>query len=100
MSAEPELTEGIKWNGPNYSFKNEDRITLRLKPKKTVQVIFHRGAKVKKQPEDRLLKDPCGILVWKENDRAVATFKSLEELEQNKAAVKEIVTKWIEASTK
>ena len=38
ISANTALTENIKWNGPNYSIHNEDRITMRIQPpKKQVQ---------------------------------------------------------------
>jgi hypothetical protein len=46
LSAQPELNENIKWNGPNYSIGEEDRVTMRVQPlKMQVQLIFHRGAK-------------------------------------------------------
>ena len=47
LTADNNLTENIKWNGPNYCFDNEDRITMRIQPPKTklIQIIFHRGAK-------------------------------------------------------
>ncbi|HHW72863.1 MAG TPA: DUF1801 domain-containing protein, partial [Firmicutes bacterium] len=32
LSAGPDLVEGIKWNGPNYSLFGEDRITMRINP--------------------------------------------------------------------
>jgi len=97
MSTGVGLSEGIKWNGPNYSLNGEDRITLKLYPPKQIQMIFHRGAKVKEQPKERLIKDEYSILTWKENDRAIAAFKSIEEFEQNRWQVKEVVTKWIDA---
>lgn len=98
MGADEGLAEGIKWNGPNYSINGEDRITIRINPPKQVQVIFHRGAKVKEQPKEKLLKGEYGILTWKENDRAVAAFKSIDEIEKNSTVLKEIISKWIEAS--
>jgi hypothetical protein len=99
MSTDFDLTEGIKWNGPNYSINDEDRITIRISSPNQLQVIFHRGAKVKKQPERRLLSEKYNILVWKENDRAIASFKSLEEIKENNLMLKEVVAKWIEATT-
>lgn len=45
LGADPRLSENIKWNGPNFSFNGEDRITMRIHPSKQIQVIFHRGAK-------------------------------------------------------
>lgn len=98
LSAKPGLTENIKWNGPNYCYNNCDRITMRIQPPKQVQLIFHRGAKALSQPAERLIHDDTGLLQWKENDRAVATFKSWDHLESNKPAVQKIINDWIVAS--
>ncbi len=98
LSAENELTESIKWNGPNYAHHGEDRITMRILPPQKLQLIFHRGAKKLLQPENRLINDPTGLLMWKENDRAIATFKSLEDIKNAEAAIVQIVQDWIEAS--
>ena len=98
LSTDIGLTEGIKWNGPSYSINNEDRITIKINPPKLIQVIFHRGAKVKEQLRERLLGDEYSLLSWRENDRAIATFKNIEEIRQNQEILKEIVVKWIEAT--
>lgn len=98
LESESSLTENIKWNGPNYAVNNEDRITMRIQPPKQIQLIFHRGAKKQEQPATRIIDDYSGILVWKENDRAVATFKNLVEIEQNRSLLREIVGKWIKAA--
>ncbi len=97
LSANSNLTENIKWNGPNYCFDNEDRITMRIQPLSTkqIQVIFHCGAKVKVQPKEKLLQENVELLVWKSNDRAVATFKTMLEITENEANLSEIVKKWI-----
>ncbi len=100
LSADSNLIESIKWNGPNYSIDGEDRITMRIQPptSKQVQVIFHRGAKKQTQPESQLIEDPSKLLVWKENDRAIASFKSLEEIEKSKEDLIEIVKLWVMAA--
>ena len=98
LSADNSLTENIKWNGPNYCFGNEDRITMRVQAPKQVQLIFHRGAKVKEQPKYKLIKDESGLLVWKENDRAVASFKNMAEIESRKDDITTIVRDWIRAA--
>lgn len=90
------LSENIKWNGPNYSINNEDRVTLKLFPPKQVQLILHRGSKKHEQPGERLLKNDHDLLVWKENDRAIATFKSVDDIDE--VAIKDIIGKWIEAT--
>jgi len=99
MSTGMNLTEGIKWNAPSYSINGNDRITLRINSPKMIQIIFHRGAKVQKQPPERILGDKYTILLWKENDRAIASFKSLNEIQDNILILKEIITKWIESTT-
>lgn len=98
LNAGPDLVEGIKWNGPNYSLFGEDRITMRINPPKQVQVVLHRGARVKEQPKERLLKEEYALLDWKSNDRAVLTFKSLAEIQGHQAVVKDIVSQWLAAT--
>lgn len=98
LEANSGLSEGVKWNAPSYTYNGEDRITMRIHPPKQVQLIFHRGAKVQQEPKDRLIADDSGILSWKTNDRAVATFKSMETIQSKKTALTEIINKWLKAS--
>lgn len=99
LDANNELTENIKWNAPNYCFNNEDRITMRINPPKQVQIIFHCGAKVKVQPNNKLIQDDFGILTWKGNDRAIATFKNITDIENRKDFLSKIVADWITVAT-
>ena len=92
------LTENIKWNGPNYCFEHQDRITMRILPPKQVQLIFHCGAKVKEQPKQKLISEDFGLLVWKENNRAIATFRKMEEIEKHKVDIQQVVQQWIHAA--
>lgn len=88
-----------EWNGPNYCFENEVRITMRIQPPiKQVQLIFHTGAKKQTQPKVKLISNKSKMLVWKENDRALVTFKNLHDIEYGKAELTDIVTEWISAS--
>jgi hypothetical protein len=98
LSSNNNLSENIKWNGPNYHLGGEDRITLRINPLNKIQVIFHRGAKKKEQPRDKLISDEYDLLSWKENDRAILSFKNLKEIEDIKEIFQEIVVKWIKAT--
>lgn len=100
LTADNNLNETIKWNGPNYSIEEEDRITMRVQPptSKQIQLIFHRGAKKQEQPKSKLVDDNSKLLIWKENDRAIATFKSMTDIENAKTNLIEIVKKWIEAT--
>ena len=99
LSANKNLTENIKWNAPNYYFENEDRITMRIQPMTTkVQLIFHRGAKKEELPKDKLIESKSKMLVWKENDRAIITFKNSQEIENGKAELEKIINEWINAA--
>lgn len=96
LTAKFGIEENIKWNGPNYTFNGEDRITMKIHPPKNVQLIFHRGAKILEMPKEKLIIDYSGLLTWKTNDRAVATFVTLEEIDSNKEALQKIICEWIE----
>ena len=95
LTANNNLTENIKWNGPNYTFNNQDFLTMRINPPKKIQLIFHRGTKKLQQPENKLIQDTSNLLVWKENDRAIATFNYLSEIKLNKNIVINLVKNWI-----
>jgi hypothetical protein len=100
LTANSNLTENIKWNGPNYCFDNEDRITMRIQPTtiKQIQIVFHCGAKVKEQPKEKLINEDFKLLIWKGNDRAIATFKNMQEIADRKTDLARIVNEWINAT--
>lgn len=99
LGANSKLEENIKWNGPNYTCNKEDRITMKIQPPRQLQLIFHRGAKVQKQPAEKLISDTSGLLVWRENDRAIASFKTMAEITSHKAALQKIVNDWLKATS-
>jgi Domain of unknown function (DU1801) len=98
LTANKDLVENIKWNGPNYCFNKQDRITMRIQPltAKHIQVIFHCGVKSQEQRTERILKDNFSLLNWKTNDRAVATFKNMQEIKEEEDNLKKIVNKWLD----
>ena len=99
LSTEYHLEENIKWNGPNYTFNDGDRITMKVQPPKNIQLIFHRGAKKQAQPDKKLLDDDSEFLTWKENDRAIMTFTNTTELLSRKDFIIRIVTEWLKATS-
>ena len=93
----PDGNEHIKWKAPSYQIKNTDFLTFKLFPPKNIQLVFHRGAKVLEMPKDKLIEDAFGLLKWAANDRAVATFNSMEDVENLKNELIETINKWIKA---
>lgn len=98
LNSDQALIENIKWNGPNYCYHNEDRITMSIQPSKQVRIVLHCGAKVKTASKEKIIKKDFGILDWKGNDRAIATFKSMDDVERMQKNLKAIIAEWIEVS--
>lgn len=92
------LTEHIKWNAPSFGINGEDRVTMKLFPPKNIQLILHRGAKVKKQPAENLISGYPSMLKWAAKDRAVVTFNNMAEIKTNGKVLSKIINKWIDAA--
>ena len=98
LGADARLTEQVKWNAPSFCLDGDDRLTMKLHPPKNVQLVFHRGTKKQAPPADRLIADERGLLKWAANDRAVATFASLEDVEARAADLAALIKRWLEAA--
>jgi len=68
---------------------------MRIQPPKQVLLIFHRGAKKQEQPKNKIIQSKSKLLMWKENDRAIVTFKNITEIENGKNDLISIVNEWI-----
>jgi hypothetical protein len=98
LNANKFLAENVKWNSPNYSLGQQDLITIRVMPIATkLQVILHRGAKKIEQPKEKLITTNSKLLVWKENDRAVVTFNSMDQIINNKTDFSNLICEWVKA---
>jgi hypothetical protein len=95
LEANDKITENVKWNGPNYGVNSEDRITMRIQPPTKIQLIFHKGAKKQEQPKMHLISYTGKLLLWKENDRAIATFQCMADIENSKSELSSIIKEWI-----
>ncbi|WP_426749667.1 DUF1801 domain-containing protein [Myxococcus sp. Y35] len=98
LDAHPGITERIKWNAPSFCFKDDDRVTLKLKPRDCVQLIFHRGAKAK-SARGFSFEDRSGLLQWVAEDRAVVTLQDMKDVKAKKAALSKLVVQWMESTT-
>lgn len=95
LGVSPEIREGIKWNGP--SFRTSDYFaTVFLRCRDRLQLIFHRGAKVKDNSTAGLsIDDPAGLIQWLAKERCLVTLGTGREIEANRAALERIVRQWI-----
>ena len=97
LSADDKITEHIKWNVPSFCYNGDDRITFNLHAKQGIQLIFHRGAKVK-DSKDLEFNDDTGLLEWKAKDRAILSFTDLADIKSKSAKLKKLVRKWVKAT--
>ncbi len=97
LSANNEITEHMKWNAPSFCYQGEDRITFKLHPQDRIQLVFHRGSKVKPS-EDFVFEDATGLLQWVTADRAMVTLQDMRDVEAKKDALAKVVDQWMRST--
>lgn len=97
LGSTPGVTERVKWNAPSFGLDGEDRVTLRLQPGDRLELIFHRGAKVK-DTTGFAFEDGSGLLKWLAPDRAVATVADRADLEAKREALARVAAAWMLAT--
>ncbi|KAE8764037.1 DUF1801 domain-containing protein [Georgenia thermotolerans] len=97
LAANDEITERVKWNAPSFCYADVDRATFRLQPGDRLQLVLHRGATKRGDGADFHFEDPFGLLEWVATDRAVITFRDLDDVAANEAAVVDTVIRWMRA---
>jgi hypothetical protein len=95
LDVSPEIREGIKWNGPSFR-TTEYFATIHLRARDGVQLIFHKGAKVKDDSTKGMkIDDPEGLIQWLAKERCLVTLGVGKELHARKKAFQAIVREWI-----
>ena len=97
LASNPQITEHVKWKAPSFCYGGEDRVTFKLHPQDRLQLIFHRGAKVRTDSDDFFFEDDTGLLDWITPDRAVLTLRNLEEVQAKQATILTLINRWIQA---
>jgi hypothetical protein len=99
LSADKNLTERVKWNAPSFCHGGDDRITFRLQPGDRVQLVFHRGAKVRTDAASFVFEDASRLIEWASSDRGVVSFESTDEVERCAPKLRKLVKAWLKATT-
>jgi len=97
LDSNPDLTEHVKWNAPSFRYQEEDRVTFKLHPSDRVQLILHRGAKVRTEDDGFSFTDPTGLVRWRTADRGVLTFRDLGGIDARCDQVVRLVNEWVRA---
>jgi hypothetical protein len=96
LACDPAISEHVKWNAPSFRHGGEDRVTFRLRPRGRLQLIFHRGAKVRADSAGFTFDDPTGLMTWAAPDRAVIDFPDLAAVSARQAQVTTLVRRWVQ----
>ncbi len=97
LSADKNITETIKWNAPNFCYKGNDRVTFKLYPEDSIQLIFHRGSKVTNVTEMTFV-DESGLLTWITKDRALLTLSDLNDITAKQTILQKLILDWMVAT--
>jgi hypothetical protein len=98
LKADGQITEQIKWNAPSFCYHGDDRVTMRIQPQEQIQLIFHRGAKVRSDSADFKFEDGSGLMKWATSDRGVVTLRTMQDVEVNEMALTTLVREWMKAT--
>jgi hypothetical protein len=96
LEMEPRATEHIKWNAPSFCIDGVDLITFNLRPMDRIQLIFHRGAKVRVDADAFTFVDDSGLVKWITSDRGSVTLLP-GELNDRRPQLLKLVGAWLEA---
>jgi hypothetical protein len=97
LAADPGITEHVKWNAPSFRYAAEDRVSFQLRRPDRIQLVFHRGVRVRADSASFAFDDPTGLMRWATPDRGILTFSDLAEIEARTAAVGALVGRWVVA---
>lgn len=96
LSAEPMLTEHIKWNAPSYLKDGEDRITFNTVNKDhVVKLVFHMGAKRQEDKLDKPVLEDTKLIEWVSNIRGYMTFREDADLQADRDIIMSTVKDWL-----
>lgn len=81
----PNITEEIKWNAPSFSYKGYIA-TFHLRPTHHVHLVFH---------NPHIASIPSGILEGDYEDRRMAYFVDMNDVQAKRAALEAVVRELI-----
>ncbi len=95
----PKLEEGIKWNAPSYSAGGQHIVTFNFGCPKSIRLIFHCDTSRKEtKGAAPMIEDESGLLDWQSDFRAIAVFRSSDEVAAAKKTLPGLVSRWARAA--
>lgn len=92
----PTLDESVKWNAPSYAIGNTHCVTFNFGDRKSIRLIFHCDT-LRKEAKGAppAFADETGLLAWQSDIRAIAAFRSMEEVAAAKKVLPGLVKRWV-----
>lgn len=85
LSADERVEEAIKWSSPTFIYKG-NIASFFMNAKKHVSLMFHKGA---------MIDDPAGLLEGEGKEGRSAKFYGMEDIENKKAALEDVIRAWM-----
>lgn len=88
MGANPKVAERVKWNAPSFYYR-DDIAAFHLRSAEYVQLVFvfHRG---------KMIDDRLGLLEGEYEDRRLAKFRDMRDVEAKRDALVRVINLWVE----
>ena len=87
LSSDERVEEAVKWSSPTFIYKG-NIASFFMNTKKHVSLMFHKGATI---------DDPGGLLEGDGKEARTAKFYGMEDIEEKKSALEDVITAWIKA---
>ena len=95
LGADATIAEEIKWNAPSFHTTGHFA-TVNLRAANGAAVILHFGAKKSGASTTGVaIADPDSLLEWLARDRAMVTFRDLNDISAKRAAFEDVIRQWI-----
>ena len=96
LSANPAITEGIKWNAPSFRIRDDfATMNLRAKAVPCVRLVLHAGATARGLKLRGKVADPKSLIEWLDDDRGLVTFADEADVDAKAAALRALLRQWI-----
>jgi hypothetical protein len=95
LASDPELSESIKWNAPNFVFEGEDRVTFRLQPGDRIELVLHRGSRKRADTISFAFHDTSGMVMWAAPDRGVIAIPEEAALDPLLTTILPVLHAWV-----
>ncbi|MET0827893.1 MAG: DUF1801 domain-containing protein [Microbacterium sp.] len=94
-SSDDRVRGEIKWNAPSFAI-DDHFATTGIVRGGGIRLVLHTGARRMSSARSIVIQDPEKLLDWRDADRAVALFDTVDDVRRHEASLRAILTAWID----